>query len=250
MTCSLRHAPGSRLKFRGVCSRSRVFPLVALCLLLSSQCAAAGTQEDFRVWSNLTAITNLGSLNPDLSRWRWWLEGQGRFRESGGVPDQGLARTGLGYALAENVSVWLGYAYIAGFPDAGGTDDEHRLWQQLTWSASRPWGDVSSRARLEQRFLEGVDEAGWRFREQLRFSRPVIQGGPLSYVAWDEVFIHLNTVSPSIRSGFDQNRGFAGFGYAFNKEARAELGYLNQFIATQARDRMNHILSLSLFLTF
>jgi hypothetical protein len=248
--CPLRRARGSRWKIKGVCVRSRLFPLVALSLWAWSQWAAAGVQEDFRMWGNLTAITKLGSLNPDLSRWRWWLEGQGRFRESGGVPDQSIARTGLGYALGDHISVWLGHAYIAGFPDAGGTDDEHRLWQQLSWSASRPWGDLSSRSRLEQRFLEGVEEAGWRFRELVRFSRPVIEGGPLSYVAWDEVFIHLNTVGPSIQSGFDQNRGFAGFGYAFTKEARAELGYLNQFISTQALDRMNHILSLNLYLNF
>jgi hypothetical protein len=211
---------------------------------------AAGAEEDFRAWGNVTAIGNLGALDPALARWRGWLEGQGRFRESAGAPDQAIARAGLGYAFAEGAAAWLGYAYVAGFTEAGATHDEHRLWQQLTWSESGAWADFSSRARLEQRFLERAGDTAWRFRELVRLSRPVIPDGPLSYVVWDEVFFHLNTVSPSIRGGFDQNRGFVGFGYALTREARAELGYLNQFISTQATDRMNHILSLTLFLNF
>jgi hypothetical protein len=94
--------------------------LVALWLLclLAANPAAAGTVEDFRIWGNVTAIAKLGSLDPRLDKWRWWMEGQGRFRDAGDALDQGLVRTGLGYALTDRASVWLGYAHIATFPEA------------------------------------------------------------------------------------------------------------------------------------
>jgi hypothetical protein len=226
--------------------------------LLAPNPAAAGTVEDFRIWGNVTAITKLGVLDSRLERWRWWMEGQGRFRDAGDALDQGLVRTGLGYALSDRASVWLGYAHVATFPEARKTLGEHRIWQQLTLTDSAPFGDLTSRSRLEQRFIQDTNPVEWRFREFVRFSRPIAEGSPFSFVVWDEVFVRLNSTTPTVRAGFDQNRGFAGIGYSFDESARLEVGYLNQLIQTFARTkttrrtdlRMNHILSMSLFLNF
>lgn len=220
---------------------------LAACLLASSY-GGAEPAQDFRLWGNITAITSLGALDPRLERFHWWMEGQGRFRDSGEVLDQGILRTGLGYALTDRTSAWIGYAYIPSLPQVGETLDEHRLWQQLAWSGSTFLGDLTSRTRLEQRFLEETNETAWRLRELIRLAWPVLRPFPLSLVLWNEVFVHLN--SPAIGSGFDQNRAFAGYGYSLTKHVRAEIGYLNQFIATEPDDRLNHILSLSLFLNF
>lgn len=73
---------------------------------------------------------------------------------------------------------------------------------------------------------------------------------------WDEVFVRLNSTTPSARFGFDQNRGFAGLGYTFSEKARVEIGYMNQLIQSRAVSRreqkfdhrINHILSVSMFL--
>lgn len=209
---------------------------------------AADTVEDFRIWGNVTAITNLGLLDPSLGRYRWWMEGQGRFREAAGEADQALVRTGMGYAVMGQATVWLGYAYVAWYRAAGGVLDEHRPWQQFLWSESMPWGDLTSRSRLEQRFIEGLGNVSWRIREFVRFSRPIAQGSALGFVVWDEVFVHLNSVSPALQSGFDQNRAFAGLSYQLNKQVRAEIGYMNQFIRTEPENRVNHVLSLNFFL--
>jgi hypothetical protein len=219
--------------------------------------APAAATEDFRVWGNLTATVNLGSLDPGLDKWRLWLESQGRFREDGSVADQAFGRVGIGYAVSDRLSVWAGYGRFATFRESGGTQEEDRVWQQALLTETTPLGDLSSRTRLEQRLIEDVSRVEWRARQQLRFSRPLAEGSPFSLIVWDEVFLRLNSTTPSARFGFDQNRGFAGLGYTVSKEARLEIGYMNQLILTRSvsrqsqrfSDRMNHTLSVSLFLS-
>ena len=68
----------------------------------------AKTVEDFQTWGNVTATGSLGVINPDLQKMKYWLEGQGRFGNDTSQFSQGMLRAGLGYAVAEKVSVWLG----------------------------------------------------------------------------------------------------------------------------------------------
>lgn len=218
--------------------------------------APANATEDFRVWGNVTATVKLGSIDPSLDKWRLWLESQGRFREDASVADQALGRVGVGYVLSDRLSLWVGYGRFATFRESGGTQEEDRVWQQALLSEKTPLGDLSSRTRLEQRLIEDVSRVEWRARQQLRFSRPLAEGSPFSLIVWDEVFLRLNSTTPTARFGFDQNRGFAGLGYSVSKEARLEIGYMNQLILTRSAsrqsqrfaDRMNHTLSVSLFL--
>lgn len=74
-------------------------------------------------------------------------------------------------------------------------------------------------------------------------------GSHLGLVGYEEIFFNLN----GARSGFDQNRLFAGLAVPLGTPANAvfEIGYLNQFIrAGTGDDRMNHIPSLQLLLSF
>ena len=237
-------------------TRSKIRALLAACLLPSATVSPAHAQEDFRIWENITGIVNLGSVDKRLDKWRWWVEGQGRFRDSGRAADQGLARTGLGYQLTEKASIWLGFAYVGTYPQGRKNFDEYRIWQQLLLTDKTSFGDLTSRTRLEQRFIEDINPVEWRFREFVRFSRPIYEGSPISLVLWDEVFVRLNSTNAQNRFGFDQNRGFAGLGYTFSKQVRVEVGYMNQFILTRTvsrreqrfDQRMNHILSISMFL--
>lgn len=219
--------------------------------------AARAAEEDFRIWENVTTIVKGESIDPKLDKWRFWLEGQGRFRDNAGAIDQSLARSAIGYQLTDRASVWLGYGHIANYPRPGGRiQHEHRIWQQLLLTDSAPFGDLTSRTRLEQRFIQNVDPVEWRLREFVRFSRPIEKDSPFSFIVWNEVFLRLNSTTPSTRFGFDQNRAFAGIGYTFSKQARLEVGYMNQIIQTRSvtratqktSERMNHILSISMFL--
>lgn len=224
--------------------------------ILATNAPAAAVDEDFRIWENVTAIAKLGSIDPSLEKWRLWLEGQGRFRDDGAIADQALGRAGVGYALSDNASVWLGYAHVATFPEAAKTQHENRIWQQVLLTDKATFGDLTSRTRLEQRFIQNVNPVEWRMRQFVRFSHPLWENAPLSVVLWDEVFMRLNTTTPSARFGFDQNRGFAGLGYTFSEKARVEVGYMNQLIQSRVVSRreqkfdhrINHILSVSMFL--
>ncbi|WP_348643667.1 DUF2490 domain-containing protein [Methylocystis sp. L43] len=217
---------------------------------------AAAVDEDFRIWENVTTIAKLGSIDPSLEKWRLWLESQGRFRNDGATADQALGRAGVGYALSDKVSLWLGYAHIATFPQDAKTQHENRIWQQVLLTDKATFGDMTSRTRLEQRFIQNVNPVEWRLRQFVRFSHPLWENAPLSLVLWDEVFVRLNSTTPSTRFGFDQNRGFAGLGYSFSEKARVEVGYMNQLIQSRVVSRreqkfdhrINHILSVSMFL--
>ncbi len=197
----------------------------------------------------------LGSIAPWLDKWRLWIDGQGRFRDDATAADQALGRAGVGYQLNDRTSLWLGYANVATFPQGRVTNHENRIWQQVLLTDKAWFGDWSSRTRLEQRFIDGVSPVEWRLRQFVRFSTPLPVPLPLSFVVWDEVFVRLNSTTPSARFGFDQNRAFAGLGYKWSEQARVEIGYMNQLIQSRGvtrasqrfSERMNHILSMTLF---
>jgi hypothetical protein len=212
--------------------------------------AVADPIEDTQTWANVTAVGHAGATG---SPWRYWLEGQARFDDDSSRFGLGILRPGVGYALAPNTTLWLGYGYFSADPP-GPVDnlEEHRIWQQLSWTAPQTLAGmtVSSRSRLEQRSHESGSEVGWRARQLFKVIRPLGQG-PWSLVALDEIFFNLNATRWGVADGFDQNRAFAGLGLAMNSHTRAEVGYLNQFIAREgARDRMHHVISLNLFLNF
>lgn len=213
--------------------------------------SSAQTTEDFQTWGNITAITSLGLLNEDWSNFKVWLEGQGRFGNDTSTFSQGMLRTGLGYMLNKQTSVWLGYAWVpTDEPFTKKAFDEHRLWQQVLWSDNFSFGTVTSRSRLEQRFIPTGSQVGWRFRQLLKISVPMPLLPNFSFVLSDEYFANLNKTNFGADDGFDQNRAFGGIGYQFNQHIKSEIGYMNQYIRKSGPDRMDHILSLNLFLNY
>ena len=72
----------------------------------------------------------------------------------------------------------------------------------------------------------------------------------LTFVLWDELFIHLNDTDWGAESGFDQNRVFVGLGLKCDPKSgwRTEVGYLNQTINNPSGDdRSHHILAINVF---
>jgi hypothetical protein len=228
-----------------------VIAMIACSLMpCTSTTVWADVQEDFRIWGNVTARGNFGIIDSDLKRVRWWMEVQPRSRESGQEMDQLLIRPGVGYTLTDHSTVWIGYAHVTNYPAVGDEIHENRMWEQYMWSGPTPLGAFTSRTRLEQRWQENGNDTGGRFRQFFKFNWPFSFHPAASFVAWDEMFVHLNTTDWGARQGFDQNRGFAGIGYRWTPVILTEVGYLNQYINTANTDRMNHILSLNLFLDF
>jgi len=241
--------------------------LAALSLLLCNPVVADQTVEDFQFWGNITALGNFGFINPqnpDLKKFRWWMEGQGRFGNDASQFSQSLVRPGLGYALTDKVVVWAGYAWAPTCEPLNrvGCFDEHRIWQQVTWADNFSFGRLSARSRFEERFfnhqtpIPGNDDVAYRFRQLVKLAVPMPAVDPnLSFIVQSELFIAMNTVdNPGfISRGYDQNRAFVGLGYKVNQYATVELGYMNQFINRphSARpDQMMHNFVANLFLNF
>lgn len=210
--------------------------------------AHAEAVDDTGVWLALFADGDIESQHSD--RWKWWFDGHLRFFDDADGFGQSLVRPGVGYQLGESATLWAGYAWIHTSPEATPAFDEHRIWQQATWSNEGCGSSLSYRSRLEQRFVETGSDTGWRFRQLFAARRPLALAPRLTLVAWDEIFMNLNDTDWGAVDGFDQNRAFAGLGFKADPRSpvRIEAGYLNQYVhRSTAADASNHLLSINLF---
>lgn len=223
---------------------------LGLVLPLTPAVAEPRFHEDFQTWTNITANGSLALIDPALAKFRFWLEGQGRFGQDSTTLSQGILRPGLGYSLTETASVWLGYAVIPTMEPFTPTDfNENRIWQQLLWTPRTPLGPLTSRTRFEQRFTRAPD-VSYRFRQLVRMAYPLDFAPGFMLVGWEELFLNVNSTG-TIAAGFDQNRLFVGIGYQLDEHLRTEVGYMNQYIYRDtATDLMTHVLSLSLLMAY
>lgn len=216
--------------------------LFALAVAPFAAPATAATVQDEQVWLNLTAM---GSIKDELI---YFAEIQPRFGDGVSRLDQAILRPAIGVKLSPTVSLYQGYARVI-TPREGARDlREHRSFQQLSWIMGKPWGgEFASRSRLEQRWRNDGGDTGFRAREMLRLEIPVAKNG-LAALGYAEAFIALNDTDWGARGGFDQLRSFIGAEIPLAGKSTIELGYLNQTInQTAGRTRMNHVLSISLF---
>jgi hypothetical protein len=222
-------------------------PCLILAFLLTSSTLQAQTVHDSGTWLAMFARGDV--CHADDCRLKWWFDGHARFFDDAGGFGQSILRPGLGYALSDAATVWAGYGWIRTSPLANPEFDEHRTWQQITWSKDFDRARLGLRSRLEQRFLETGADTGWRFRQLVSLRCP-LSCSRFSFVAWDEVFIHLNDTDWGATSGFDQNRLFLGLGFKCESSSpyRVEVGYLNQFVDRNATDDLsNHIVAINFF---
>jgi hypothetical protein len=209
-----------------------------LMLLCGAASSYAQTLTDERLWANVTVQERTGTESP----WRWYVEFQGRTREGLDTVDQAIVRPAVAYDLTSRSSVWFGHGYTPSYPAAGGELTENRVWQQYLWSGPALGSAVQVRTRFEQRWIEGADGVAWRFRQFVRLQKQVSARRALALIAWNEIFVHLNDTERTSQ-GFDQNRVFGGVGLSVARNARLELGYVNQAIQVPSGpDRRHHVL--------
>ncbi|MEM8680414.1 MAG: DUF2490 domain-containing protein [Planctomycetota bacterium] len=222
------------------------------CLLcwLGSAPAVANTVDDLGQWNALFAQGTFKELGWEHDRLRWWFDGHLRLLDDTDGFTQSIVRPGIGWTLDEESAAWIGYGWIYTDALSGLRIDEHRIWQQWTWSKGIDDWKFASRSRLEQRFVDLGNDLGLRYRQLLRVQHNLPAVPKWSLVCWDELFINLNDTDWGARHGFNQNRLFVGVGYKPTKECRwrVEVGYLNQVIELPIiDDRANHILSVNFF---
>jgi hypothetical protein len=228
--------------------RSLALLAVVLAVLHSAPPAFARTSDEGG-WIMLYGSGSFAPVREDLSKLLWWFDTQIRMRDDSNGYDQLLIRPGVGLDLGHGFSAWLGYLYVNEDPSGRSNFDEHRPWQQLLWKGSLASIGVQSRTRLEQRFVDGDGEAGWRFREFVKASYAFPSASRFGLAAYDEVFFDLNDTSEGANTGFAQNRFFIGptMKLGDDRWATLELGYLNQFIRRDGgSDSVNHLVSLNL----
>lgn len=183
------------------------------------------------------------------SRTSLMVEGQFRQAESF-QPMQYQLRTGAEITLNKHFSfVPVGYVYTwnhrYGEQPAKFKNNEHRLWEQVTYKHSVRRLNVSHRVRLEQRFLqthvdkgagEVVDEGYAVFQNRLRYRLMVML--PLTRASLDPKTWFASVYNEAFLSGGenvtfhepDQNRLYAGAGYQFAKPLSVQAGVLYQML--------------------
>lgn len=217
-------------------------PALLLSFLVARPAMAA--QEDLQAWGAATATISA------TDKLVVWLETQGRFSEDASRLGQAMLRPALGLRLDATTTAFLGYAYVVTDPVGPGSSDEHRVWQQMSFQIAGDGKGVTltGRSRFEQRFREGSDDVGLRFRQLLRLTAPL--QGKARLVGWHESFIGVDDTVWGQRGGLDRMRNFAGVAYALSRNVSIEPGYMNEYVKLAAEDRMHHIASLTVNTTF
>lgn len=217
---------------------TRALSFGAIFLLLCTNAQAANNQ--FQAWT--PAYLNLAFND----KWNGWYEVQPRFSEEG--VSQLLLRTAAGYRFYGNWSAWLGYAWTPNIQPKFQT--ENRIFQQLLWADDLSVGRLTSRTRLEQRWIGGADGVAVRFRTLLRYQLPFTEDKLWRGVAQDEIFVNLNSPEGGPVSGFDQNRIFFGVNRLVNEHLNVDVGYQFQWVNRREPgfpDSANHVLLIQLF---
>ncbi len=210
--------------------------------------------QDFRLWSPVFMTAKLPSS------FLAHLEVQPRFADldEAGHIDQLILRPAIGYQLTENLSIWQGYAWVGNFnqphtPPRPAFFEESRIYQQILYSRKFDSFKITSRTRLEERWIEHVDGTAVRFRTGLRGMYSLPKAPEWALVASDEVFVHLNTVGArGPQAGFDQNRFFVGINRTFSKYFNMDVGYQNQLLNSRSipnlANQMNHTILFQFFI--
>jgi hypothetical protein len=153
-------------------------------------------------------------------------------------------RPGISYRMSDSPTLWGGYAYFYTDARNGGSVNEHRAWQLLSWTImDRGRTCLKSRTRLEQRFVNEASGTGLWIRQQFRLDHRLPNREDVRFVIGAEAFFHLRDTSWA-ETGYTQGRFFAGLG--FDSVGRGfEVGYLHQHNQTRLLpDLSNHLLVL------
>jgi len=210
--------------------------------------------DEFTIWGDMVLTKNLKSIDPALKNWFIYQEGWARKSPETNNLDTLLTRSGIGYRYSDHITFAAGYGYAWQHPVGNKTIEDQRPWQQIIIQENFDKLDFSSRSRFEEIILNKIQTPIIRFRERFKIAYPLSESYPLSIIMSEEMFIRLNDAGPLMHSGFEQNRGFVGFGYLINKNTIIEIGYLNQIllmksILTDAAIKgsmTNHALSMNI----
>lgn len=220
--------------------------LVLLSLILPVSAPAQAVQNDSQIWTT-------GVVKVKLSeKWRLSDELTARFSSNrNGLYD--LENDFLfGYQLNRKFGIWAGYVHDPQYSGADLSGIEHRFREQVTFAriAQVVGGSIDARLRFEQRWRDGNDGVGWRFRPFVEYRHPFKPGRKTALVITHEGFWNFNTTSIQGKSGFERMRNLIGISTPITDNMNAEIGYLNQYTVVRGgRNTMDNIASINLDLS-
>ena len=156
-------------------------------------------------------------------------------------------KTGIQYNVDKNFSVLLGIGNYDTYSPGGNfktpmTNDETRVWEQVTMNQNLSRIKFEHRFRAEQRFTYSGYRNRFRYRLGLiiPINKKTVEDKALFTYAYNELF--FTDKAPY----FERNRLSAGAGYKFNKSFTLQAGFLNQFDYKINSELSQNYLQLSL----
>lgn len=185
-------------------------------------------------------------------------------------PMQYQARTGFEIKLNDHFSIVpVGYAYtwnyIYGKQPADFKDNEHRLWEQVSYKHAIKRIELEHRLRLEQRFIQAheLQEGGtvtgdeysenqhrirYRFTARVPLNNTSVESHTYFLSLYDEVFVSWGEGVEFHEP--DQNRVFAGLGYAFSKAIALQGGFFYQMQINDNGKKQENNLGVNIQFTY
>ena len=208
--------------------------------------AAPASADDVQLWASAVAQGPIGGAG--RARPFAVVEVQQRLTQDLTRPSLSLARIGIGVRLAPDVTAFAGYHFQHAYPAGRAATDEHRLWQQLAFPLYTDPGRVQAglRLRLEQRWIAGADDMGWRARVMLRIQIPSARVGNAVPVIWSEALLPLDDTDWGQRRSARQFRYFAGAALPISNRLGLEAGYKLRTDALTGPTRKSHVANIQL----
>ena len=146
----------------------------------------------------------------------------------------------------------MSYTYQRNNPFNSSFVNEHRIWQQVTYTKQFDELRWTNRFRIDERFIENKSTVKYpfstRLRYQIGFSSPIFQkkcnNRPPYFLAYNEFYLSLFGAK---NAWYSENWTYAGIGFTLSDKTRLEVGYLFQtLVRDQAKDlRFLHLCQIN-----
>ena len=228
----------------------------AMLLIMASGKLYAQTQYQNSGWFMFLNNTKFND------KWGLQFDLQVRSADDWGYVRNTLVRPALQYFINDKSNVALGYLWQTTQQRLIGSNNislnEHRIFEQYIYNHKISSVFASHRFRLEQRFIERLNNDNLfsqRFRYFFRLIQPLQKTQPAftkgAFVALqNEIFLNLQNKSELNNSVFDQNRAYLAVGYRFSKKFDLEAGYMNQASNGISNNTINNIIQLAVYTRF
>ncbi|MBC2777371.1 DUF2490 domain-containing protein [Parasphingopyxis marina] len=144
------------------------------------------------------------------------------------------------YKLSDRVSLGAGFVHLQILDHGRRTSTLERPFEQLDIDLG---GGFSSRTQIEQSFVTGPSEMGWRLRERIGWSRLLDADTRISLGG--EAFVTV--ISPrGGTEGFTRLRGTATLSQPISSSLVLSVGYIHQWTRRPADDEIIHAANLRL----